>query len=390
MNEHEVPELLWARLANPNLRFPRRPRIAPDLDIFTMPDGLGVQFRGGQLPVVIRGPVAEKAMSFLLPLLDGSHEPLELVRLNPPDVTQATLARALVLMHAKGLLVEGEEDASTALWGAAVASPTSGDPLAGRQLLFWGRHLDITRSARHADEFQRTLAAAQIVVVATGLFGVTACDLLMRCGCDSLRILEWDDDGYVEASVGEMAVEMVNVGTRSVDDVSTVLSGWLPVADLVVTATRGGSARFFRAVNRLCLEHRRPWLRGNFDGSVFEIGPYVYPYGSACYSCLELRRASAMDGAIEEQFYQERLSDERPAGTQPPLGEALFAATLGASVLTAEVIRTVTHVAPPTLLDHVSRISPVVGAMETSHVLRVPRCPDCYQGQFVTSPLINN
>jgi bacteriocin biosynthesis cyclodehydratase domain-containing protein len=221
------------------------------------------------------------------------------------------------------------------------------------------------------------------VIVAAGLFGVAACDLLMRSGCNNLRIVEWDGDGYVEASVGGMAAKIIRLDTRSVDEVSTVLAGWLPVADLVVTATRSGSAQFFHAVNRLCLEHRRPWLRGNFDGSTFEIGPYVYPYGSACYSCLELRRASAMEGAIEEQIYQERLAETRPANTQPPLGEALFAATLGASVLTAEVIRTVTNVAQPTLLDHVSQISAVVGTMETSHVLRVPRCPDCYRGEVI-------
>ena len=128
-------------------------------------------------------------MAFLLPLLDGSHEALELVNLHPPEeVTQVTVARVLSLMHAKGLLVEGEEHATAERRAANVTSP-NGDPLGGRQLLFWGRQLDITRSVRHADEIQRALQAAQIVIVATGLFGIAACDLLMRSGCNSLRIV---------------------------------------------------------------------------------------------------------------------------------------------------------------------------------------------------------
>jgi thiazole/oxazole-forming peptide maturase SagC family component len=167
---------------------------------------------------------------------------------------------------------------------------------------------------------------------------------------------------------------------RSVEAAGRTLRAWVPFADLVITATRNGCAKLFREVNKLSLEHRRPWLRGNFDGSDLEVGPYVNPYNSSCYRCLELREASAMDAAIEERIYQDRLANEDLAGKQAPLGEALFTATLGASILVGEVIRIITNIAPPTLLDHVLQVSTVTGTMETTQILRLPRCPECYQG----------
>jgi bacteriocin biosynthesis cyclodehydratase domain-containing protein len=381
MDETRRSEPLLARLADRNLRFPRQPRLAPDLDIFAMPDGLGFQFRGGQSPVVLRGPIAEKLIAFLLPLLDGSHQVPELLSKRPAELPEAAVLRTLSLMHMKGLLVEGEKpcDESDGLVGKANL-PFPSDTAMQRQLLFWGRSLNVSRSARYPHEVQCALESAQLVVVATGLFGIAVCDLLMRSGCTSLRILDWDEDGYLGASVGDMATEFVHMDVRSVEAAGRTLVAWVPFADLVITATRNGCAKLFRAVNKLSLEHRRPWLRGNFDGCDLEVGPYVNPYNSSCYRCLELREASAMDAAIEERIYQDRLANEDSAGKQAPLGEGLFTATLGASILVGEVIRIITNIAPPTLLDHVLRVSTVTGTMETTQILRLPRCPECYQG----------
>lgn len=382
MDDRQLPADFRARLADPNLRFPRQPCLAPDLDVFTMPDGLGIQVRGGQTPVVLRGPIAEKLMAYLLPLLDGLHRVEELLDGSPPDVPTASVARALTLLHTKGLLVEGDMRPRVDQPAAASGAHLARDEPLRRQLLFWGRHLDLTRSARYADQIQRALEAAQIVVIASGLFGTAVCDLLARSGCRNLRVVDWDDEGLVAASVASGVLENVHLEIRSTPVVCNVLSAWMPTAELVVTATRNGSAELFRAINAFSLQHQRPWLRGNFDGSEFEFGPYVRPYGSSCFRCLELREASAMAGAIEERLYQDRLAEERPAGMQAPLGEGLVGAALGASILTAEVIRTVTDIAPPTLLDHVLRISPAGGTIETAHVRRVPRCPDCYEGSI--------
>jgi hypothetical protein len=50
---------------------------------------------------------------------------------------------------------------------------------------------------------------------------------------------------------------------------------------------------------------------------------------------------------------------------------------LAASQLVGEVIRVVTGIAMPTLLNRVVTVSPITGEQRANMVLRVPRCPEC-------------
>jgi bacteriocin biosynthesis cyclodehydratase domain-containing protein len=372
---------LLSRLRDPNTRFPARPRLVPDLQVFRMPDGLGIQFRGGEQPVIVRGHLAEAALDFLLPRLDGSRSLDDFLRAEDSPVPEATLLRALVLLHSKGLLVEEP---------VASRSAGAGDETLGRQLLFWGRHLDLTRSTRSADEVQRRLATTSLVLVGTGLFGATTYDLLARSGATGMRVIAWDDDGLIARTLAEGPVppgELVSPPGTSVDVVAGHLRAWAEDADIVITATRDAPAALCRAVNRICLSRSTRWLRGNADGSRFDIGPFVLPHESGCYRCLELRQASMQDFAIEEHLYQEHLATEHPAGEWAPVGESLWTATLAASFLVGEAIRVATGLAAPTLIDTVLQLSPVSGALQPNHFRRVPRCPDCYRGEVALPPI---
>lgn len=368
---------LLMQLADPTIRFPPRPALVPDLSIFDMPDGLGVQFRGAETPVVIRGRLAQQALSFLLPRLDGSSSVEDLLAACPDDLPKETLLKTLLLLHTKGLLVDATSPGAMA--------PGGQDDVLGRQLLFWGRHLDLTRSARSAAEVQRRISSVGLVLVGTGLFGVATYDLLTRSGATDVRVLAWNDDGLLHAALVDALQqprEIVHLQTTSVGDATRTLRGWSDTADLFITATIDAPNALFRALNRVALQRRVPWLRGAMSGSQLEIGPYVCPYESACFTCMELREASMQEGAIEEQLYQEHLAEERPAAERVLMGEALWVASLAASLLVGEAVRVVTGIAPPTLTDAVTRVSPIGGKMQTNRFRRVPRCPDCYRGEI--------
>lgn len=381
-----VAQALLRVLKDPNVRFPIKPQLAPDLHVFHMPDGVGVQFHGTETPVFIRGQHAEAALTSLLPLLDGSHTLDDLIKLFPEHLSQATLLRTLSLLHTKGLLVEADP---TAVERMPEPLAERGDDLASqdltlqRQLLFWGRHLNVTRNARSAAEVQRRLARSRLVLVGTGLFGIATFDVLIRSGCQDIRILDWDDDGFLLKTLADGIItprQAIHLSTTSVDEAAAWLSTWVEDVDLLVTATRNAPNALFRAINRISLHRECPWIRGNLDGTQMEVGPYVRPYESACYTCMELRQASTQDFAIEEYLYQQELARERPAGEGVLIGESLFAATLAGSLITAEVIRIITNIAPPTLLDNVLTILTLSGGFQTNRILRVPRCPDCFRG----------
>jgi bacteriocin biosynthesis cyclodehydratase domain-containing protein len=196
-----------------------------------------------------------------------------------------------------------------------------------------------------------------------------------------VSVLAWDDTGLLAETVKTAAVpptEFAAPATTSLDAAASVLRGWVDSLDLLITATRNAPAKLFRAINHICLRARCPWLHANESAHQIEIGPYIRPHESACFTCMEQRRASTEPLAIEEHLYQDQLAARHPAGSTPPLGESLVSATLGASIIIIEVIRILTFIAPPTLLGSTLHVSPLEYSFETNRVLRVPRCEDCY------------
>jgi bacteriocin biosynthesis cyclodehydratase domain-containing protein len=145
----------------------------------------------------------------------------------------------------------------------------------------------------------------------------------------------------------------------------------------LVSATRNAPAALFLAMNRIALSAGTPWLRANESATDLEIGPYVWPHQSACFTCLVMRRASTHEHAVEEELHERHLARERPAGETAPRGELLVAACAGAALVALEVERILTAVAPPASLNAVVRFELLAGTLETHPLLRVPRCPDC-------------
>jgi molybdopterin-synthase adenylyltransferase len=376
-----------------NLRFPSRPRLVADLRVFEMPDGLGILVHSGDVPVVLRGQLVDRVFAFLRDNLDGSRELEALQRALPADLPVEAVARSLRVLHTKGLLVDGAAGPDPSLTPAGQR-----DAVVNRQLLLWGRHVGDTRAARSGEDIQRRLESAGVIVVGAGLFGAATVDLLQRSGCGRLRVLTWDDEitddggstpwSVVAESVDPRVVrpvEVVSASTAHLERAISLLREWAADTDLIVTATRNAPDRLFEQLNRMCLHTQTPWLRGNVEGSTIELGPYVHPSMSACFCCVQARRRSADPLAIEHELdHMERANDVSGQGV-PPYGEAIFAATLGASQLIGECVRVLTGIAMPALLNRVITLLPLTGEQRDSSILRVPRCPECSRAPVLLS-----
>jgi len=363
---------------DPNVRFPKKPRLVEDVAIYQMPDGLGVQFRGGPAATVLRGREAEKVLGFLLPALDGNRGLADLIERCPAGISTATLLQALHVLHTKGLLCEGDQN-PVSLPEVSTIAP---DVTLQRQLLFWGRKLRITGCNDYSRDVQAKLESRNILIVATGLFGTATADLLLRTGCSRLRVIAWDDSGVVADSLANSnnGCPIATISRVCVDDAIASVRDFLESADLVVTATRNAPIELFRSLNRMCLDFARPLLCADEDGVQLVLGPFIQPYSSACYTCLELRRASVTEFMLEEHLYQTHLLRERTSGRSKPIGEALPFATLSASLVVSEVIRIVTAIEPPTVVNGQLTLPLLAGEPQVNRILRVPRCPDCQRG----------
>jgi ribosomal protein S12 methylthiotransferase accessory factor len=105
-----------------------------------------------------------------------------------------------------------------------------------------------------------------------------------------------------------------------------------------------------------------------FDGLVLAVGPLVVPGESACYRCVEHRRAANSDLGDDHDAVE---AAELRAATPVALGAV--AAGLAASIAVAWLAREDRSL-PGRLVAVAHEVVPIV---EAHHVLRVPRCRAC-------------
>jgi bacteriocin biosynthesis cyclodehydratase domain-containing protein len=380
-HDGSVPRDMPGFFTDPNVRFPTRPCLLSDIDTFQMPNGLGFQFRGASSVFVIRGRESEEVLTFLLSKLDGTRTVAELLEECPPAISRSKIIQGLRLLHTKGALKNGEP--SDQAYPRQPEASAKTDVLMQRQLLFWGRKLNVTGYLATAAEVQDRLRAGSVILIGTALFGAVTYDLLRRSGCEEVSAVSWDDNGFFQDALVNDPIspsDVFHLPSTSIESLTLWLADRAKSADLVLQATRNAPAMLMRSINRVCLDAECPYVRANEDGHEFELGPYVLPYRSACYTCMELRESSVDDFMLEEALYHEDLARERPAGQRPPQGESLISATLGASLLASEAVRILSGISAPTLLNSVIKISTLEGTFQTNRILRVPRCTDCSRG----------
>jgi bacteriocin biosynthesis cyclodehydratase domain-containing protein len=365
---------LLSFLADPNLGFPVRPTITPDIAVMTLPDNLGVQIRGLPEPLILRGQIAETVAQYLFSALDGTRDLRDLLAQRPAAIDDHVVLRIIWLFHSKGVVIKagGNRDIKS-------------DEPERRQRLFWGRNVSVTRAHESADDVQAQLEAAHVVIVANGLFGAAAIDVMRRSGIADLQTVLWDDNAKLFDGVVGPPGSLTVPGRMDIVGLSEAVGPLLVGADLLMSATVNASTQLDIALNSIALDRRVPYLRGALAEDRLDIGPLVLPYESACVECMLAREASVQEMPIEEELYQRWRASSDRARPLPPVGEPLYAAAAGAGLMTGEVIRVLTSLGPVAVVNAVRTMSIATGETTVNRFLRVPRCPGCYRPTTVVS-----
>jgi bacteriocin biosynthesis cyclodehydratase domain-containing protein len=130
------------------------------------------------------------------------------------------------------------------------------------------------------------------------------------------------------------------------------------------------------AVNSLCLELSVPCLYAENFGREALLGPLVLPGESACFACLQARRAAHLALPAGVQLAPSAAADLATAG-RTARSDAL-AAVLYAQ-LSLEAGRFVSGFAPAATIGGCFWLTASTPATERHAVLRVPSCPACSQ-----------
>jgi hypothetical protein len=364
-------------LADPNLRFPERPRLAEDLLVYAMPDGLGVQIRGVVEPLIVRGQQASEAILFLSSVSARSLNLSEILKAAQPTISEDSILRAFLILHSRGLIVDAIADRR---FSDETSRPTS---VEAKAALFWSRHLGISGSSASSAAVAKSLASCAIVLLGNGLFSALLLETLVRSGFQQIVVMNWRSCAIVRDAFSALCAPLHRASHMQIDSFAELRSlesdPFQP--NLFVTALRIASDDVFEEVNRLCLRNRWPCLRGVETPEHFEIGPLVQPYDSACLTCMHLRRRGVMEFPIEEKLFQNHF--EQNAREFLVLdggalnGEAAAGALVPVGMLALECIRVASAVSPPALVNSQISFRPLDGEIVRNRILRVPHCPDC-------------
>jgi hypothetical protein len=365
-----------ATLADPNFRFPQRPKLPDDTLVYVMPDGLGVQVRGVVEPIIIRGRQASEAIQFIASVSARGLTLPEILKVAPATIPESAILRAFIVLHSRGLIVDAVSDGSGPNSGVSV-SPEN------KAALFWSRHLGISGSCASAAVVSRSLASHKVALFGDGLFCALLLEALVRSGFSNLVVLNWRGCPILRDAFSSLHPLLPNAKHVEVSDARMLANAADGVGELnlLVTALRMATDDIFEEVNRLCLRNRWPLLKGAETPEYFEIGPFVEPYDSACLTCAQLRRRGTMDFPIEERLFQKHweavAQGSKDAGARALNGEATASVLVPVGMLTMECIRIATTITLPTLLNVQIVFKPLSGDIAKNRILRVPHCPDC-------------
>lgn len=366
-------EALHAALGDANLWFPKRPRFVADLDLFDLPDGLGIYLKGLTAPVCLRGSRARAAVDYLRAAFAQKRTLGELVAGCPEAVGQAAMLKALTILHRKGA-IRGQE-------ATARAAKRSAGAVAARERQFFDRTLDATRYNALPEAVETALASSGVALVAGGLIGAATLDLLVRSGIGRVTLATVGDAGPFAGAAkrfkGPLGRQTALPADLAEGRETTALAADIGTADLVVAATPAMPEAFFGWLNDLCLAARTDLLRGEAREEGFEMGPHVQPFRGPCHTCLTLRRRSAAPYAVEEQLWQDAKAEGGAARPTVPEGEYLAGASFAAAQVVAEALRILTFHEMPVTTGTVHRNAAGNFAASLHPVLRVPGCPAC-------------
>ena len=215
----------------------------------------------------------------------------------------------------------------------------------------------------------------RVLLISNGLFGAATRDILRLAGFDNVLTIDFDDD-----AVNDLAVtrERIAIG-RDPNKFFMAIEDQIPCSDIVITALRNFPQALSYVINRSILLNGVRWLRGEETATGTEIGPFIEPNDSPCYTCMALRKRSAEEYPIEEQLYNDHLGEDENSRYPKLAGESIGHATASAGMLVEEAIRAATIINTP--LTHGSVLTLWYdGSVSHEPFVRIPRCPDCYRG----------
>ncbi len=243
------------------------------------------------------------------------------------------------------------------------------------------------------DEWENRIRGIRVAIIGLGRVGSQLARLLAIAGIRSITGLDdgivdqdllYTDSCYNKNDLGYSRTEALRRHLANVNDkvefhplsISPFDKSPLPVSilqqDLLTVTLDVPQPEILKLINRQCIEAGTAWTsyRISWDTNAIEIGPTVYPYETACYTCYQLRRRSNLEAPMHDEFVEQSLNS-----MSLPLLNHQFTHCI--SLMASEILRITTRALKPLTYNAVLAFDILRGQSVNRPLFRLPDCPSC-------------
>lgn len=365
-----------AFVGNEDLRFPKRPRLVSDLDVFDIPNGIGIFVRRTEDDFVISGNWNRDLFGFLIHQLDGKSE-IPVLLQNCNSATQGVaLCQLLWLLFERNLLCDGVTSQHELIAPSVPLATLSFFDRVVRRL-----DTEVTDLA-----VARRLAHTPVVIFYNGNLGIIATQLLLAQGLASLRAIHIGEGSPKVSNLPASPpwFKDIDVGDGQNGELKRFLAGGIPDSALICCVGNALSDYVVQELNEYSVLNNARFLPSRLEGNAFVMGPYFDGASGACFNCAELRRTGSdplfLERALFDRFSAANVDTSLKAAhlrRSENEGELFSNTMVLASLFAAEIVRIISGTSLPQLINRQLTIDYINSLSKFNETPQVHSCVIC-------------
>ncbi len=357
-----------------NVNFPQKPRLTHGISVYTAPNGLGVQFRGGSEKLIIKGKSSAAIWEFLTENLTGENTLEEILQMatDNRNVDRWEVATFLKTLHCYHLLCNGNEKSSVTYHF---------DLFSTKQKEYYDRIIGYSGRNASSTEAMDRIRETKVLIIANAVLTPIISYNMHLAGFKDLGFFTISDN---EAGNIQEYIENINILTYQdithMEDeaLRDLLNTRISDYQYVLTAITNPGIHFLTEISRFCSLKNKPMLNISIVENSYEIGPFFFPNAdTACISCYHLRKQSYDNGAVYDFLYQSHLENQHSKNDISIKGFDIqgFCSVLNFAVL--QLKSSIAKIAKPIYINQCIKLNALDFSITKEEVLQVPGCPSC-------------
>jgi hypothetical protein len=359
-----------------NVNFPTNPKIVKGISVYSMPDGLGIQFRGGSEKLILKGKNSFHIWTFLSEKLNGKHT-LEIIlkEANKNNINNVEVATFIKILHSNHLFESKNKDKDVSY---------DLDIFVEKQKEYYDRIIGLTGHNDDSYQVLEKIKNAKVLIVANTYLIPIICYNLYLAGFKDLGILYFENEEgseneeFVKYTSNINIMTEVNISKMNNSEIRDLLNSKIDDYQFVLTVVNNPNFHFLHEISRFCNTRNKPVLNISFVENSYEVGPFFFPNThTACSTCSTLRKQSYEANPIYDFLYQNNLNAKNTKYDSKIEGFDIqgFAGVLNFAVL--DLKHVVANVSKSNFVNKILQMNALSLELKNTEIIPVLGCPTC-------------